>query len=244
MWPDLSLPTLILVWLGGFLGGLASGAAGFAYGVVASAIWLHVISPLHTALLVVAGGLIMQFGLTWTLRRAVDMRRLGPFLLAGLAGVPIGVVLVVKTDPGAVKLALAALMVAYGAYALLGSRLPYVANAGVAADAAVGFLGGLLGGLAGLSGILPAIWTQLRGWPKDTARAVYQPYIVAMHLATLALLGIVAIDREGLALFAAVLPSVLLGAWVGWLIYGRLDERRFRQLLAVLLILSGGLLIV
>jgi len=84
----------------------------------------------------------------------------------------------------------------------------------------------------------------LRGWPKDTARAVYQPYIVAMHLATLALLGIVAIDREGLALFAAVLPSVLLGAWVGWLIYGRLDERRFRQLLAVLLILSGGLLIV
>ena len=56
MLSDLTAQTIGLVVLGGFLGGIASGAAGFAYGVVATSIWLHAISPLHAALLVVTGG--------------------------------------------------------------------------------------------------------------------------------------------------------------------------------------------
>ena len=52
----LTLKTLSIVWLGGFLGGMATGAAGFAYGIVATSIWLHAISPLHAAMLVVSAG--------------------------------------------------------------------------------------------------------------------------------------------------------------------------------------------
>jgi uncharacterized membrane protein YfcA len=37
---------------------------------------------------------------------------------------------------------------------------------------------------------------------------------------------------------------MLLGTWIGWEIYGRLNERRFRQLLAVLLIGSGVTLVI
>jgi uncharacterized protein len=36
-----------------------------------------------------------------------------------------------------------------------------------------------------------------------------------------------------------VLPPLLVGTWIGWQLYGRLDDRRFRQALAVLLIASG-----
>src|SRR5262245_66176506 len=92
----LSLKTLFIVWLGGFLGGMATGAAGFAYGTVATSIWLHAISPLHAAMLVVSGGLIMQAGLVFKIRRSVEWPRLAPFLIAGLIGIPIGVARVVK----------------------------------------------------------------------------------------------------------------------------------------------------
>ena len=44
-------------------------------------------------------------------------------------------------------------------------------------------------------------------------------------------------------MFAAIVPALLAGSWVGWLIYGRLDERRFRQVLAGLLALSGLVLV-
>src|SRR5262245_43083688 len=188
MLSELSAQTIALVVLGGFLGGIATGAAGFAYGVVASSIWLHVISPVHVALLVVAGGLVNQAGLVWTIRRTIDLKRLWPFLIGGAIGIPLGVLLVVATDPREIKIGLAVFMIVYGVYALTGLRLPHVSSQGFwggrFADGVVGFLGGLFGGVAGLSGIFPAIWTQIRGWPKDTARGVYQPFILAAHVRT------------------------------------------------------------
>jgi hypothetical protein len=63
------------------------------------------------------------------------------------------------------------------------------------------------------------------------------------HVTTLILVGIVALDRAALLLFLAALPALAAGAFVGWQIYGRLDEKRFRQVLAALLVLSGAMLV-
>jgi uncharacterized membrane protein YfcA len=243
MFDDFAWPTLALVWLGGLLGGTAAGAAGFAFGVVATSVWLHAISPVHAAFLVMSNGLINQIGLNWKMRHAMNMRRLTPFLIGGIIGIPIGVALVVKSNPGAIRAALAVLMVAYGIFALAVPPLRRLQWGGRVADCVIGFAGGVLGGLAGLSGILPAIWTQLRGWPKDTARGVYQPFILVAHLLSVILLGAVALDRAGVMLFIAALPATLCGMWIGWMIYGRLDERLFRRLFAGLLVVSGLLLI-
>jgi uncharacterized protein len=242
MWFDilasLSLPTLGALWLGGLLGGLAAGAAGFAFGIVGSSIWLHVIEPVQTTFLVAAGGLVIQAGTIWPLRHSMDRWRLGPLLLAGAVGVPVGVWLLVRTDVHTLKLVIGLFLAIYGLYALIAPRLPHL-EAGRTADAAVGFIGGVLGGIGGYSGVLPAIWAQVRGWRKDTARSFYQPFIVVAHIVTIVLVGTVALDRRGLVLFVLTLPALALGAWVGWNLYGRLDERRFRQMFAVLLIVSG-----
>lgn len=248
MWADpaiaafLSGKTLIVLWLGAFLGGFASGAAGFALGIVGSAIWLHALDPLHTTMLIVSGGMLVQFGTIWPMRREIDARRFAPFAIAGLAGIPIGVWLLVRIDSHALKVALGIFLVIYGIYALAAPRLPRIEAGGRYADAGVGFFGGLLGGIGGYSGVLPAIWCQLRGWPKDVSRGVYQPFIIMAHIATLALIGVVALDRAGIALFLLAVPALFLGAFIGWRIYGRLDERRFRQAFAALLVASGLIL--
>jgi uncharacterized membrane protein YfcA len=238
----LSAKTLGALWLGGFVGGFATGAAGFGYGVVAAAIWLHAMSPLHAAMLVVSGGLIIQAGTIWPLRRAIEPSRLLPFLAAGLIGVPVGVWFLVRIEPQTVRTVLGVFLAAYGAYALIAPRLPRIAGGGRVADAAVGFAGGVLGGIGGYSGVLPAIWCRLRGWPAGVSRAVYQPFILAAHLWTLTLIGVVAIDRAGLALLLLGLPAIAAGAAVGWRVYGALDEVRFAQILAGLLFISGLIL--
>lgn len=243
MWADvaalLTVKTIALVSLGAFMGGLAAGAAGFAFGIVATAVWLHAIDPIHSTILVVSGGTIIQAGTIWPLRRSIEPRRLWPFLAAGLAGIPIGVWLLVRTDAHALKVGLGLFLAAYGIYALATPRLPRIERGGRLADAAVGFAGGILGGIGGYSGVLPAIWTQLRGWTKEVARSVYQPFIVMAHVVTLALVGAVAMDRQGLILLLIALPALIAGAAIGWRIYGRLDEHRFRQALAALLVVSG-----
>ena len=156
---------------------------------------------------------------------------------------PIGIYVLTRVDQHAIKIALGAFLIAYGLYALLTPRLPKIAHGGRAADAAVGFLSGILGGLGGYSGVLPTIWTQLRGWPKEVARGVYQPFILVMQVATLVAAGMVTFDPMSLVLVVAALPALLAGAWLGWLAFGRLDERRLRQVLAAMIAISGVTLV-
>ena len=76
------------------------------------------------------------------------------------------------------------------------------------------------------------------------ARGIYQPFILAAHIAALLLIGVVALDKVGVVLFLLVAPAIALGGWVGWMIYGKLDERRFQQMFAGLLVVSGLLLLI
>ena len=47
---------------------------------------------------------------------------------------------------------------------------------GKPADMAIGFAGGIMGGLAGLSGPLPILWASVRGWGKAERRGVFQVF--------------------------------------------------------------------
>jgi hypothetical protein len=59
------------------------------------------------------------------------------------------------------------LLVAFSAVMLAGRPRRQLARGGAGADAAIGFAGGIMGGLAGLSGPLPTMWATLRAWGKD-----------------------------------------------------------------------------
>jgi uncharacterized membrane protein YfcA len=226
MFAGLTLDTIAILWLGALLGGIAAGGSGFAFALAASSIWLHRVDPLHSTIMVTGAGVLLHLSTIWPQRKNISAARVSPFILGGLAGIPIGVYLL-----------------AYGAYAVVSPRLHTIDLGGRGADAAVGFIGGVLGGIGGYSGVLPTIWTQLRGWPKEVARGVYQPYIIVVQSITLAGIVWVTLDRVGLMLLLTVLPPLLLGTWIGWQLYGRLDERRFRQGLGLLLIASGATLI-
>src|SRR5260370_12950233 len=82
---------LAIFLLATFAAALVAGLAGFAFGLVAAAAWLHILTPLQTASLIIAFGLIVQGVAVWKLRHVVQWRRLWPFLAGGMLGVPVGV---------------------------------------------------------------------------------------------------------------------------------------------------------
>ena len=61
-----------------FLGGLTSGLTGFAAGLVVSGVWLHIISPIQTAVLIAAYGVVNQGYGIWKVRHALKWRRVLP----------------------------------------------------------------------------------------------------------------------------------------------------------------------
>jgi uncharacterized protein len=231
---------LTLFLLATFAGALVAGLSGFAFGLVVSAIWLYILTPLQTATLIIAFGLIVQGYSVWKLRGALDWRRLWPFVAGAALGVPVGVGILTWASPAHVRMGVGAFLMLYSLYALLRPALPKVEAGGAAADAGIGFLNGVLGGITGLAGILVTIWCGLRGWPKDLQRTVFQPVAVAIFLMSALWLGAKGeITPDTIKLFLIGLPALLAGTWLGLKLYGRLDEASFRKVVLLLLLLSG-----
>lgn len=226
-----------------FAAALVAGLAGFAFGIVAAAAWLHILSPQQTVALVIGYGLIVQGYAVWKLRHALSWQRLWPFLLGGIPGVTIGILVLRWTNPSYIRTGIGLVLVLYSIYSLARPTLNPI-KAHVLADIGVGFLNGLLGGLTGLAGIIIVIWSNLRGWPKDVQRTVFQPIGVATFLMSAVGLGTAGIvDADTAKLFLLGLPILLAGTWLGLKLYGRLDEAAFRKLLLALVLASGAALI-
>ena len=70
----------------------------------------------------------------------------------------VGVAALRFIDPQTLKVFLGVLLIGYTGVMLWFRRLPNISWGGRAADGMVGFGSGALGGVAGLSGVLPTIW--------------------------------------------------------------------------------------
>jgi uncharacterized protein len=235
---------LAIFVLGTATAAFVTGLAGFAFGLVAAAIWLYALTPIQTTTLIVLYGLLVQGYAVWKLRRNINVSRLAPLIIGSAIGVPVGILVLRWVPPGTLRTAIGLLLIVFSLYNLVRPALPSAKQAGRLADAGAGFINGLVGGATGLAGIVVVIWSSLRGWSRDEQRAAFQPTGVATFFITLiGLGGIGAINTASLQLFAIGLPALAIGTWAGWKLYGKLDERKFRVAVLVLLLLSGVALV-
>jgi uncharacterized protein len=231
---------LALLFLGAFAGGFVSGLAGFGTALMALGIWLYVLPPPIAVPLVLICSVVAQTSTLPAIWRSIDFRLVWPFLVGGLLGVPPGTLLIAHADPRVFKLSVGVLLLIFPVALYFNRRPLAIRFGGRIADAGIGFSGGILGGLAGLSGVLPILWATVRGWGKDERRGVFQIFNGTVLLAALCLqasIGFVALEVVWLALLA--LPATIFGAWLGARVYRVLSDRNFGDLVLGLLFLSG-----
>lgn len=231
---------LVIFLAGTFAASFVAAVAGFALGVVALSIWLYALTPVQAAALVAAYALLVQGYAAWKLRRSIDVRRLLPFIVGSAVGIPAGIPVLSWASPADLRNAVGVLLILFSLYNLARPQLPQVRRGGPALDGIVGVVNGVVGASTGLGGTLPAIWCGTRGWNKDEQRAVFQPAAVATFLMMIVWLGGAGIlDADIGWLFAAGLPALLAGTWLGWKLYGRLDETAFRKVVTYVVLISG-----
>ncbi|KAF1046310.1 sulfite exporter TauE/SafE family protein [Xylophilus sp.] len=225
--------------LGAACAGFVQGLSGFAFGLVAMSFWAWVLDPRLAVALSVFGSLTGQLIAAFSVRRGFNWRRLAPFVLGGLAGVPLGVAAVPWFDMDWFKAVLGALLVLWCPTMLVARHLPAVRGSR-AADAVVGVAGGVMGGLGGFTGTLPTLWCTLRRMERDAQRAVIQNFNLAMLAVTMAMyLASGVVTRAMLPSFAIVAPAMLVPSLLGARVYTGLSEARFRQIVLGLLTASG-----
>jgi uncharacterized membrane protein YfcA len=235
---------IALVVAGALAAGFVNGLSGTGYALVALGFWLHAMSPVTAAPLLAlcsVSGHIQSLPRIW---KGVIWSRLWPFLAGGLIGVPIGTALLGFVQVRPLKLGVGILLLFYCSWMGLVRRPPVVMGGGRLADGAAGIGGGILGGMASLSGPIPVIWVQLRGWNMLAQRGVNQPFnmsVLTLSLVSAAVAGY--LDRTFFLWAAITVPVTLIGARVGLQLYGRINDAQFRRIVLVLLGLSGLTLI-
>ena len=181
-----------------------------------------------------------QLVAVFSVRRGFDMKRLLPFVLGGLAGIPLGVLLLPQLDMDLFKVILGTLLVLWCPAMLMSKRLPHLSMGGRVADDVVGLTGGFMGGLGGFTGTLPTLWCTLRGYERDAQRSIIQNFNLSMLLVTMITYvasGIV--TRDMLPMFAIVAPAMLVPTLLGTRVYIGISDARFRQVVLSLLTVSG-----
>lgn len=231
---------LLVVALGAAVAGFVQGLSGFAFGMVAMSFWAWVLPPKVAAILVVFGSLLGQILAAFSVRRGLNLRWLLPLVLGGLAGIPVGVLLLPRIDMDLFKVLLGSLLVVWCPAMLFSQKLPRVPAGHPAANGVVGFVGGLMGGLGGFTGVIPTLWCTLCRCAKDTQRSIIQNFNLSMltvTMATYAATGMV--GKDVLPLLAIVAPAMLVPTYLGARMYIGMSDVRFRQIVLALLTLSG-----
>jgi uncharacterized protein len=221
---------------GAMAGGIVNGLTGFGTAITALGIWLYAIPPTAAASLAIICSVVSQLQTLHLIWRAIQWRRVVIFVVPGVLGVPIGTLLLPHIDPRLFKLGLG-FVLAY----VLARRRPIASSwGGITADGIVGFGGGVLGGLTGMSGVLPVVWTDVRGWNKEQRRSVLQVFNIAILSFALVSHAASGLLTRQVALEAAiVLPATIVGAWTGGFAYRRLADRGYQRVVMVLLLISG-----
>lgn len=236
----------LAIFLAGTLAAaFVTGLSGFAFGLVAAAIWLVALPPAQTAALIVAYALIVQGYAVWRLRKEILLSRLWPFIAGSALGIPIGIMLLEVFSASQLKTGIAIVIILFSVYNLVRPNMPRASRFGRFGDAAVGVVNGALGGATGLAGIAVVIWSSMRDWAQIEQRAVFQPTaVVTFAMCLVAFGGAGVLSEQVVRLFALGLPALVLGTLAGWALSGKINDVLFRKVVLWLLLASGIALLI
>jgi uncharacterized protein len=230
-----------LAWLlgGALAGGLARGFSGFGAALIFVPLASVALGPQRAAPLMLLLEAFAIAALTPGAWRIADRREVGWLALGALLGTPLGAAVLLRFDAltlrWGVALAILALLglVASG-WRFRGRPRPTLA-------VAVGTAGGVLGGLAMVSG--PPVIAYMLGREGATARRIRASF--ALYLAAGGLFAGLAYAAAGLldaglvAPFLAAAPVYAIGIWGGVRMFGLASEGAFRRACYAMIALSA-----
>jgi uncharacterized membrane protein YfcA len=224
---------------------LIRSAFGFGEALVAVpllAFWipLKVATPLAVLVsITVAGIVVVQ---DW---KKIHMHSAGWLLLSTAFGIPLGLLLLRSDHQGAVKAALAVIIIAFSLYSLVGRTPLELRRDSRRWLLACGFVAGVLGGAYGMNGPPLVIYGAMRKWSAQHFRATLQGYFLPASVIGMAGYWLAGLwTRAVTHYYLLSLPLTLLAVILGREINRRLRGNIFLKIIYLGLVIIGAVLLV
>jgi uncharacterized membrane protein YfcA len=219
------------------------GLAGFGIALVALAFLPYLMAPADAIVLLTIYTTAFSLAMLVQLRGDVEPRAIAGLFIGTVLGTPLGV-WGLATLPATALNRLIGLMLVV-AFVFEARRLYPQTLRGPAWALGAGLLAGVFGGAVGLPGPPVVVYATTQGWGARQIKANLQAFFVVNQGVILAgywWAGL--LTREVWGLAAAFAAPAAAGGVAGALLFERVDQRRFRQLVFGLILVSGLVLLV
>jgi len=226
-----------------FLAGLLQACTGFGLALMAAPCLLLMFEPTLVTPTLVSLSTVSTFLIAVHGRRHIRRDLVVLLAIGGVSGFPFGVWTLKSMDPSLLKVGVGAFVTlfALALYAGWSRPLRHPRRAYVP----VGLAGGFRGGATSMGGPPVILFLANQQMPKDIFRSSIACYFLTVNCFGLAMYGVSGLLTWDVARSVVVLlPSMLIGTYVGTHVSARLDEAQFRRFAALAIVFMGVVLFV
>ena len=176
------------------------------------------------------------------LRHQFDWKKICALIVGAVPGIAVGVFFLKHVNRSVIHWLLGVILIAFSLYSYF--LQPSGKNIRSGWAYLFGFLSGCLGGAFSTSGPPVIVYTALKNWSKDQIKVTLQGFFFLSGLLIAishAFGGMV--TSSMMRFFAAALPGMILGTYLGARFYGRIREEDYRRIVLLLLVCLGGFMI-
>ena len=221
-----------------FVAGVIRGFSGFGSALVIVPVLAAVVGPRLAIPAVIVIHLVTTAQLLPGALRDCEWGRVVPLSVAGSLSIPVGVWLLATQDPDLLRKTISVLIVVFAFMMLRGWRYTGTVNGWVMAG--VGVVGGMITGAATIGG--PPVVTFLMAGPFNAAQnraaiILYFTFVQTVAVIMYWIGGLVVWQILGIC--ALVMPTLMLGMWLGQRLFRQASEEGFRRFALCFLMAIG-----
>jgi uncharacterized membrane protein YfcA len=164
-----------------------------------------------------------------------------PFILGGFIGIPIGIHLLLSTNPFALDEIIGSALVVYAIWMGFKGNAPVLSSNPQPLRIAVGTIAGIVGGIIAAPGPIVVIWATMAGLSKEGQRAIVQPFILSLQIVAITDYAIngPGFHTQFAILYGLLVPFVIASTHFGVWTFKHIQNHQFQKAVMLLLALSG-----
>lgn len=225
------------------IAGAAQSSIGFGLSMIMAPCIMLVLPPLTVVPTILLVDVLNCVLVTIRYRRHVHIHMVIPLAIGGIIGFAAGIQVLTRVDQNIMRLLVGGLVLTFTAVLWSGWRKPVREMPWITLP--IGMASGFAGGTTTMSGPPIVLFMANQGHAPDLSRANMIAYFALIEIYGIANLWWAgALNREVVTNAAILIPAMLLGTALGFLLGPRIPEKTFKNLIFLLLFIIGTVLII
>ncbi len=219
--------------------GLMRGFAGFGSAMLMAPVFAVLFGPTDMIATVVAIELAVSLQLYPAARRDCDWRIIGPMSVVACLAMPLGAWLLASVDKGLIVKTVSGIIVVF--VLIMATGIRYRGERSIGAGMLVGAISGVMMATTSVGGPPVLMYLLAGNDPPVRHRANIITYYMATQVPLIGIMFWYGLAGVGsIARGLVLLPLMLVGAWIGRLLFNPRDERLYRNVALAILFAAGA----